>query len=243
MKLIEDILSTLDMRFNVKDVRQGPFQTAVLTQNCGLAATPHHPRHHQNATSIIDTGYLMKEDTSELAQMTQSSNGFEAAIGMATINSLLSIDMQCCADINGGDLLAEKGRDKKIAIVGHFPFVEKLSQVAKCLWVIERHPREGDFTESEAENLIPHAEVVGITGSAFINHTIEHLLALCNTKAYVVVLGATTPLSPILFDYGVDAISGTKVADPEMVLQCVSQGVTFRQIKGIQLLTMKKERR
>jgi uncharacterized protein (DUF4213/DUF364 family) len=183
----------------------------------------------------------MEKEASELAQMAQSSNLFEAAIGMATINSLLDIDEQRCVDINAANLLIQKGRNKKVALVGHFPFVPKLRQAAECLWVIERRPREGDVPENEAESLIPQAEVLGITGTAFTNHTIEHLLALCNPKAYIIVLGATTPLSPVLFDYGINAISGTTVTDPKIVLRCVSQGATFRQLKGIQLLTMEKD--
>jgi hypothetical protein len=59
----------------------------------------------------------------------------------------------------------------------------------------------------------------------------------------VVVLGDTAPLSPILFDYGIDAISGTKVIDPDLVLRCVSEGATYRQIKGIRQLTMLKGRK
>jgi len=109
--------------------------------------------------------------------------------------------------------------------------------------VIEKNPREGDFPESEAENLIPKANVVGITGTAFTNHTIEHLLRLCNPGAYVVILGGTAPLSPVLFDYGISAVSGTVVIDPESVLRCVSQGATFRQITGIKLLTMTKNQK
>jgi len=44
----------------------------------------------------------------------------------------------------------------------------------------------------------------------------------------------------VLFDYGIDAVSGTRVVEPETVLGCVSQGATFRQIRGIKLLTMEK---
>ena len=141
---------------------------------------------------------------------------------------------------NARDLLAEKGSGRKIALVGHFPFVVELGRQAEKLWVLERHPREGDFAETEAENLIPQADVVGITGTAFTNHTIEHLLGLCRPEAYVIILGGTTPLSPVLFDYGIDAISGTRVVDPEAVLHYVSQGATFRQIKGVKRLTMKR---
>jgi len=68
--------------------------------------------------------------------------------------------------------------------------------------------------------------------------TIERLLELCQPQAYVVILGGTTPLLPVLFDYGVNAISGAEVIDAEMVLCGVSQGATFRQLKGIRLLTM-----
>ena len=80
--------------------------------------------------------------------------------------------------------------------------------------------------------------MVGITGTAFTNHTIESLLGMCRPQTYVVILGDTTPLSPLLFDYGVSAISGTKVVDPELALRCISQGATYRQIKGIRKLTM-----
>jgi len=164
----------------------------------------------------------------------------ESAIGMATINSLIEVDKQRCTELNAGDLLAKKGEGKMVAIVGHFPFVPHLRKIAKELWVIERNPQKGDFPEVEAEKLIPQAEVVGITGTAFTNHTIERLLELCNSNAYVVILGGTAPLSPVLFDHGITAISGTKVVNPALALRCVSQGATFRQIKGIRLLTMER---
>lgn len=75
---------------------------------------------------------------------------------------------------------------------------------------------------------------------ALINHTFEELLALCRPEAYVLVLGGSAPLSPLLFDYGVDAIAGTQVIDIPAVLRAVSQGATFRQIPGKRLLTMRR---
>lgn len=185
-----------------------------------------------------EASLLTEKNALALAWMADSLSLLEAAIGMATINSLIEVDEQRCVELNAGDLLIEKGEGKKVALIGHFPFVPKLRQVAKEPWVIERQPQPGDFAENQAERLIPMAEVIGITGTAFTNHTIAHLLGLCEPQAYVIILGGTTPLSPVLFDYGVDAISGTQVVDPEMVLHCVSQGATFRQIKGVRLLTM-----
>ncbi len=240
MKILEDLLSTLNIEARVKDIRQGVFHTGVLTRNCGLAATLPRDALRQDSASVKEPGFLLQKSAWELAQMAYSDNILEAAIGMATINSLLEIDEQHCSELNASALIAERCQGKKAAIVGHFPFVPELRKIAKELWVIEKNPRAGDLAETEAENLIPQADVVGITGTAFTNHTIERLLAMCNPGAYVVILGDTAPLSPILFDHGIDAISGTRVVEPETALRCVSQGATFRQIKGIRLLTMKR---
>ena len=240
MKILDDLLSTLNFDTQVRDIRQGIFQTAVLTRNCGLASTPHEHGHHHEAAPVEGAGVLTEKGVLEVAQMAYSSSLLEAAIGMATINSLLEIDERNCVLLNAGDLIAEKGMGNKVALIGHFPFVSRLRQMVKELWVIEQHPREGDFAEREAERLVPQADVVGITGMTFTNHTVEGLLGLCRPDAYVIILGPTAPLSPILFHYGVDAISGTKIVDPEAVLRGVSQGATFRQLKGVRLLTMVK---
>jgi len=240
MKILDDLVSTLNMEAKVRDVRQGLFHSGVLTRNCGLAATLPRDALRQEQPSVKETGSLLEKSALGLAQLAYSESILEAAIGMATINSLLEIDEGRCDSLNAGDIIAEKGKDKRVAIVGHFPFIPKLRGIVEELWVIEKNPHEGDFTEDEAETLIPRADVVGITGAAFTNHTIEHLLKLRSPEAYIVILGDTVPLSPVLFDYGVDAVSGTKVIDPELALRCVSQGATYRQIKGIRQLTMKR---
>jgi uncharacterized protein (DUF4213/DUF364 family) len=241
IKLLENLISALNMEAEVRDIRLGFFHTAVLTRNCGLAATLPRDALRQEQPSMREPGYLTGKGALELALMAYSENLLEAAVGMAAINSLLEVNDAQCLELNASGLIAEKGEGKKVAIVGHFPFIPKLREVVKELWVIEKNRREDDFPEAEAENLIPQAEVVGITGTAFTNHTIEKLLKLCRPEAYVVILGDTAPLSPVLFDYGINAISGTKVIDPEMVLRCVSQGATYRQIEGIQQLTILKD--
>ena len=238
MKILDDLISQLNPEAPVRDIRQGVFHTGVLTRNCGLAATLPRDALRQEPPLVKEPGSLLEKSTLELTRMAYSESILEAAIGMATINSLLEIDVERCQDLNARELIAEKGKGKRIAIVGHFPFIPLLREHARELWVIEKNPREGDFTEAESDSLIPQADILGITGTAFTNHTLEHLLKLCNPHAYIVMLGDTTPLSPILFDYGVDAISGTKVVNPELALRCVSEGANFRQIKGTRRLTM-----
>jgi len=241
MQILDDLIQSLRNGVKVRDIRQGPFQTAVLTRNCGLASTPHDSMDHDPAKiAVLKGDKFIGMDAMEAAGMAYSDNQLEAAIGMASINSLIDIDEKHCIELNAGDLLADKGKNRKVAVIGHFPFISKLRQIAKELWVIEMRPREGDFPASESERVIPQADVVGITGTAFTNHTIEHLLRLCKTDAFVVALGGTTPLSPVLFKYGVDAVCGTMVVDAEAVLAAAGRGATYREIKGTRRLTMLK---
>ncbi len=242
-RIIDDLLSNVNAGATVTDIRVGPYWTAVLSRNCGLAATPRAPDHHHRSDvpgPVKEAGRLIGKDAFELAQLARSDNDVEAAIGIAAVNSLIEIDERRCIDLNAADLIEQEGRGKRVAVVGHFPFVERLRKTVKELWVLERNPAEGDVAESDMGDIIPEADLVAITGSTFVNRTIEAVLELCSPEAQVIVLGPSTPLSPVLFDYGVSVVSGTRVVDPDTVLQHVSQGATFRQMKGVRLLTMKR---
>jgi uncharacterized protein (DUF4213/DUF364 family) len=238
--ILDDLISILNFDATVKDIRQGLFHTGVWTRYCGLAATLPKDALRQDPPMVKEPGFLREKTPFELARMAYSSKIPEAAIGMATINSLLEVEEGRCIELNAVELIIEKGEDRKIAVVGHFPFISKARNHADKLWVIEKNPKDGDFSEHEAENLIPRADVVAITGTAITNHTIENLLKLCSPEAYIIVLGDTAPLSPILFDYGLNAISGTRVINADLAMRCVSEGANFRQIRGIKRLTMIK---
>lgn len=242
MQILDDLISALNFNTSVKDIRQGVFHTGVLTRYCGLAATLPRDALRQEPPMVKEPGALLQKTPLELARLSYSPSILEAAIGMATINSLLEIDESTCIELNAAELIMKKGKGKRVAVVGHFPFIPRVIKSAKELWVIEKNPQKGDFGEAEADNLIPRADVVAITGTALTNHTMEHLLGLCNPRAYVIVLGDTAPLSTILFDHGLDAISGTKVNDADLSLRCVSQGANFRQIKGVRRLTLMKQK-
>jgi uncharacterized protein len=55
------------------------------------------------------------------------------------------------------------------------------------------------------------------------------------------VLGPSTPLSPILFEYGVTILSGSRVVDEGTALRTVGQGATFQQVEGVRLLTITRQ--
>jgi uncharacterized protein (DUF4213/DUF364 family) len=241
MKILDELIGSLSEDAPVRELRIGPFWTAVWSRACGLASTVVPPEHEHGTTFVENVGALADGSALELTRLAYSHSTLEAGIGLAAINSLLDVDEARCVELNAGQFLIEGGRGKNVALVGHFPFVPALREAAGQLWVIELEPRPGDVTIDEGEGLIPQADIVAITGSAFINHTVERLLGLCRPESTVIVLGPSTPLSPVLFDYGVDVISGTRVVEPELTMHCLSQGATFRQMQGVRLLTMRRQ--
>ena len=72
MKILEDLLSTLNKEASVRDVRQGLFHTAVLTRNCGLAATLPRDALGQEQPSVGEPGLLLNRSPLELARMAYS---------------------------------------------------------------------------------------------------------------------------------------------------------------------------
>ena len=116
----------------------------------------------------------------------------------------------------------------------HFPFVGKLRNIAKKLWVIEKKPIADDLPEAMAGEILSKADIIALSATTLINHTLEGLLAACKKDSFKVMLGPTSPM----FDYGIDVISGVKVFDTEMVLCYISEGATFRQVQGVRLLSM-----
>jgi uncharacterized protein (DUF4213/DUF364 family) len=239
LKILDDlILSLKGNEFTVKSVHSCVFWTAVISKHCGLSSTfrdegPSHER------GVRDVGNLTKKNALELAEYAKSESLLEASIGMATINSIIDIKESKCVEKNAFEIILENGQGKNVAIVGHFPWIPKLKGKAKNLWVLEQRLKEGDLPAKEADRILPQCEVVGITGTSFINHTLEGLLNLCK-EAYVLLIGPTSPLSPLLFDYGIDAICGSKIIDPDQLIRSISEGATFREVTGVRLLTLSK---
>jgi uncharacterized protein (DUF4213/DUF364 family) len=236
VSLTEALLNSLDGDATVREARAGRNWIAVWSWHCGLAST----LGSSDDATIIDVAGLAGRSARDLARLALSDVPLDAALGMAAVNSLVEIDESRCEERNGRDVLLEWSAGKSVALVGHFPFVPELREVARELSVLELRPRPGDLPSTEAAQRIPEAGVVAITGTAFVNHTIEPLLSYCRPDALVIIIGPTSPLSPLLFDYGVDIISGARVSDPPLVLRQVAEGVDFRHMRGIRRLTLRR---
>jgi uncharacterized protein (DUF4213/DUF364 family) len=214
-------------------------------QRCGLASSlqPGEDHHHGTGPVIPDAGRLHETSGRALAEYVYSKNPPEVSVGMASINALLPQDDTAWTDLNAEAVIAERGSEKRVALVGHFPFVSRLRERVGHLSVLELRPHGEDLPASAAPQVIPRADVVALTSLTLLNGTFASLMRLCRSDALVLLLGPTTPLSPILFDYGVHILSGAIVRNTQAVLNTIGQGGNFRQVHraGVRLITISKQ--
>jgi len=243
--VIRDLLESIPEGI-VLDVRVGAFWTAVVVasedaRRCGLASNLHERGHDHGPEAVVrDAGALCGRAARELAGLAQSDSLIERSIGMATINALLAPRPEDCVDLNAEEIIARHGKGKRVVVVGSFPFIPRLRKRVGDLIVLDRRPGVGGLPAKAASEIVPQADVLAITATSLINRTFDELMALRNPQSRVVMLGPSTPLSPVLFDHGVQLLSGSVVENVDPVLLAVSQGGNFRQIhpRGVRLITM-----
>lgn len=243
MQIIRDIITNLKVDSPIHEVRRGLFWTAVVSRRCGLASSMIRELCLEENHGDTQFHSPAEMTAKELAQLSLSEDIAEASLGLAAINSLIDTDNMGTKEINAGDILMEHGEGKNISIIGHFPFTDDLRKVARTLWIIEKRQRPGDYPAGDAELYLPQSNVIAISGTTLINHTLTSILALCPSESLKIVLGPTTPMTPVLFDYGIDIISGSVVTNTEAALRYISEGANFRQLKktgSIRLITITK---
>lgn len=225
-KLIEGIPEDLPVTSYVS----GSNWTAIRSgDRCGTAMTV--PGHNAIDKLPVDLNHATLKETATLAK---SWNFRVATIGMAAINAwyntmenaraLGHVDEKDEHGKNAFDYMVESLAGKKVAMIGHFPNIERLTEGKAELSILERAPSGGDYPDSACEYILPESDAVIITGSAFTNKTMPRLLEL-SKNAMTCVVGPTTPVSSILFDYGVDLISGFCSSDAEATEKVVCQGI------------------
>jgi uncharacterized protein (DUF4213/DUF364 family) len=247
MKLLDELLVDLPDG-EILDVCIGLHWTAVVVQandqrRCGLASTLVASHHHSAEPDVPQAGYLHRQSALELAQLARVQQSPLTGIGIAAINALLPSQATQWRDLNAEEVIALHGAGKVVALIGSFPFVQRLQSQVGELFVLELNPGIGELPAESAPDILPQADVVAITSMTLVNHSLENLLGLCAPQAEVLLLGPSTPLSPRLFEYGIAMLSGAVVTDIDPVLDAIKQGANFRQVHraGVRLVTMSRD--
>jgi len=218
------------------DLRIGHYWSMVRTTvGAGMASMLRSETHLHGSVPIADAGALLESKPIDLAARVRSVSPPEAALGLAVANALMGPADGRLTEHNALSILAERGAGRRVAMIGHFPFSERLEAVCDDLWVFERGEgkRDSDLGVEMMEELLPQADVVGITSTTIINRTLAGIIDLLRPDAFVLLLGPSTPLTARIFDHGVDLLCGTIIVDPAAVMRAVEQGAVTSQIRGV----------
>lgn len=221
--LVEELLAAAEGRLSglrADRVVIGLAYTAVLLSDgsLGLAATPRGAwgcRTHPAAGELAGTGAVA------LARGLLSADPLVSALGLATVNAAFSGEGEASPDpveavgVGEGDV---------VGVVGYIaPLVRALEGRAKEVLVFERDPsRPGALPDWAVETELPRCDVVFITGAAFANKTVGHLLELCRGRT--AAIGPSTPMWAGLLQRGIDYLFGARARDPFAVLRTVAEG-------------------
>jgi hypothetical protein len=107
--------------------------------------------------------------------------------------------------------------------------------------VFELRPKtDEDLSPEDFPKYLPQSDVILMSGTTLIHHTFDTIRKYFN-NSYIMLVGPSTPLSPILFDFGIDLISSTLVADVEKARESFSRGAKFREAQGLRFVSLLKE--
>jgi uncharacterized protein (DUF4213/DUF364 family) len=239
MKILRTLISSVEKDAPVRDVIISTHSTLVSSQRCGISSTLLSTKPHGEEV-IRDAGFLHLKTAKELANYALSDNTLEASIGLAAINSIIETNPDMLIPLDASLLATRLSIEKNVTVIGHFPFIPKVKEAASHCWVLELNPIAGEHSTENAKDIISHSDLIAISASTLINHTLEDLLEFCRKDATVMLIGPSTPLSPLLFEFNIDVLSGIVVEDETKVIKAISQGAIFRQMQGVKRMVMIK---
>lgn len=231
----------------VEDLVIGIFFTGVKlsTGHAGVAFTPIGEIPEAvccptTAARMPQAGDLEGKLVSEILKYGLDTNVLKSAIGVAAINALsqLVIERENATEYevvkgrDGFDLLEIKP-DDTVSLIGAFgPYIQRLKTMGNPFFIIEKNPQtlrpdEIKYFKPETgmASSLEKSDVVIITGTAIVNHTIDHILPYINDKQRTAIIGPTASMIPdAFFKKGVDMMAGVQILNPDLMIKILKQG-------------------
>ena len=226
---------------SIADLRIGLYLTAVKLSDgsAGVATTLENPVKHckkeNRRFGAFSPMHIRGQKVADLFAHSDHNPVFDS-LRMATLNALSS---QWIAngshplhlDTDPIDLLDLSG-SKHIVVVGAFQsYIRKILPTKNKLAVVElrrdalTHDQQHLFVPAaDAQQVVPGADVVILTGMTLVNNTFDKLLELITEGQEVIVTGPSSSILPdVLFAKGVTAIGATLITDADKLLELAGQ--------------------
>jgi len=231
----------------VDDLVVGIFFTGVKlsTGHAGVAFTPIGEIPEAvccptSAARMPEAGNLEDKPVSEILNYSLDSNVLKSAIGVATLNALsqLVVESECgleypmIKDTDGFDLLKIQPTEA-VSLIGAFgPYIRRLKVMGNPFFIVEKNiqtlrPDEMKYykPESEMSFALEKSQVVIVTGTAIVNHTIDTILSLVSNGKRTAIIGPTASMVPdAFFERSVNVMAGVRILEPDLMIKILKQG-------------------
>jgi len=252
----------------IDDLVLGIFFTGVKlsTGHAGVAFTPAGEIPEAvccptTAARMPQAGKIDGQSVSAMIGYSLEANVLKSAIGVAILNALsqpifdspTGTGYEIIRGVDGFDLLEIQPRET-VSMVGAFgPYIRRLRMMGNPFFIIEKNPGALRAEEmkyfrpgSQMKAALEESDVVIMTGTAIVNHTIDPLLASITGKKRTAIIGPTASMIPdAFFKRGVQVMAGIRILDPDSMIKILKQGgsgyhllqecsekIAFRKIGG-----------
>jgi len=231
----------------IDDLVIGIFFTGVKlsTGHAGVAFTPIGEIPEAvccptTAARMPQAGNLEGRPASEVLKYSLDSNVLKSAIGVATLNAVSQWIMESpdkgkyevIKEKDGFDLLEIKP-DESVAMIGAFgPYIRRLKGMGNPFLIVEKNPQTLRPDEmkyfkpvSEMASALEKSNVLMMTGTSIVNHTIDGILSLIAHNKRTAIIGPTASMVPdAFFIRGVDIMAGVRISDADGMIKILKQG-------------------
>lgn len=193
-----------------------------------------------SAARMPQAGVIEGRHISEIVNYSLDPNVLKSAIGVATLNALTQLIIESERDDYYQTIKGEDGFDllkiepyETVSLIGAFgPYIRRLKMMGNPFFIIEKKPqtlRPDEIKyfkpETEMRNAIEKSNVLIITGTAIVNHTIDPILSLITNGKRAAIIGPTASMIPdAFFKRGVNIMAGVRISDSDCMIRILKQG-------------------
>ena len=219
-KLYDAIARDADCEDRIEYARAGSSWAMVKLESgaLGVAAVQ-----KGRSGMLADTAAFSGMPLRQAAMLVRSWDFECAAVALAAVNAHLNRAARFadCGEADAFLRYRERVRGKRVAVIGRFQYLEERLRPICDLAVLERSPQGDEYPDPACEYVLADADLAFVTGCTVSNKTLTRLLALTE-RAYTVITGPSTPMTPSLFGFGADALCGFCVTDEAACLEAVA---------------------
>ena len=186
-------------------------------KGAGVGRTP--CRGTEGARTLENAGDFVGKTIKELSQWLTSDDDLGRSVAIAALSSAYNYNAKGrTGETEWGFRLFKEAIGEKVCI-GNFPPASKIIPDIK---IVEREPKDGQYSVEEGEKLLQTADYVVVTAQTLMNGSLPRILFLAQ-NAQIMILGPTSPLSPVWKKYGVRYVCGMRVTDNVSMRHFTSQ--------------------